>query len=57
MNVVELSMFAKYAQILKNSVASKETTGERMFLMTDQTAVEGTVELGGGAGGGRRIGL
>jgi len=41
------SEFAKYAQILKNSMASNETAGERMFLMTDQTAVEGTVELGG----------
>jgi hypothetical protein len=31
---------AKYSQILKNSVASKETARERIFLMKDQVAVE-----------------
>ena len=40
MIVVELFKFAKYAQILKNSVASKETTGEKTFLMTDPVTVE-----------------
>jgi hypothetical protein len=37
--VVKLSKFAKYAQILKNSVASKETATERIFLMKDRSAV------------------
>ena len=32
--VVKLPKFAKYAQILKNSVASKETATERLLLMT-----------------------
>jgi hypothetical protein len=31
--VVKLPKFAKYAQILKNSVATKETATERLFSM------------------------
>ncbi|MGD0954994.1 MAG: hypothetical protein ABR985_21855 [Methanotrichaceae archaeon] len=38
--MVKLPKFAKYAQILKNSVATKETATERKFLMKDLTAVE-----------------
>ena len=44
--VVKLPKFAKYAQILKNSVASKETATERIFLMKDLDAVEEAVGLG-----------
>ena len=44
--VVKLPKFAKYAQILKNSVASKETANERIFLMKDLAAVEEVVGLG-----------
>jgi hypothetical protein len=44
--VVKLPKFAKYAQILKNSVASKETSSERIFLMNDLGAVEEAVGLG-----------
>jgi hypothetical protein len=44
--VVKLPKFAKYAQILKNSVASKETATERIFLMKDLAAVEEAVGLG-----------
>ena len=44
--VVKLPKFAKYAQILKNSVAFKETMTERLFLMKDLAAVEETVGLG-----------
>jgi hypothetical protein len=44
--VVKLPKFAKYAQILKNSVASKETATERIFLMMDRAAVEEAVGLG-----------
>jgi hypothetical protein len=44
--VVKLPKFAKYAQILKNSVASKETANERIFLMKDLAAVEEAVGLG-----------
>ena len=44
--VVKLPKFAKYAQILKNSVATKETATERIFLMKDLTAVEEAVGLG-----------
>jgi len=43
---VKLPKFAKYAQILKNSVASKETANERIFLMKDLAAVEEAVGLG-----------
>jgi hypothetical protein len=44
--VVELSKTTKYAQILKNSVAFKETANERIFLMKDLAAVEEAVGLG-----------
>jgi hypothetical protein len=44
--VIKLPKFAKYAQILKNSVASKETATERIFLMKDLAAVEEAVSLG-----------
>jgi hypothetical protein len=44
--VVKLPKFAKYAQILKNSVATKETATERLFLMKDLAAVEDAVRLG-----------
>jgi hypothetical protein len=43
---VELPKSAKYAQILKNSVAFKETANERLFLMKDLAAVEEAVSLG-----------
>ena len=44
--VVKLPKFAKYAQILKNSVATKETATERIFLMKDLAAVEEATGLG-----------
>ena len=44
--VVDLPKSAKYAQILKNSVAFKETANERIFLMKDLAAVEEAVGLG-----------
>jgi len=44
--VVKLPKFAKYAQILKNSVAFKETMTERIFLMKDLAAVEEAMGLG-----------
>jgi len=44
--VVKLPTFAKYAQILKNSVAFKETANERLFLMKDLAAVEEAMGLG-----------
>ncbi len=44
--VVQLPKNAKYAQILKNSVAFKETASERLFLMKDLAAVEEAVGLG-----------
>ena len=44
--MVKLPKFAKYAQILKNFVATKETATERMFLMKDSAAVEEAVGLG-----------
>ena len=43
--VVDLPKSAKYAQILKNSVAFKETANERIFLMKDLAAVEEAVGL------------
>jgi hypothetical protein len=43
--VVQLPKSAKYAQILKNSVAFKETANERLFLMKDLAAVEEAVGL------------
>lgn len=44
--VVKLPKNAKYAQILKNSAATKETANERIFLMMDLAAVEEAVSLG-----------
>ena len=44
--MVQLPKSAKYAQILKNSVAFKETANERLFLMKDLAAVEEAVGLG-----------
>jgi hypothetical protein len=44
--VVELSKTSKYAPILKNSVAFKETANKRLFLMKDLAAVEEAVGLG-----------
>ena len=44
--MVKLPKFAKYAQILKNSVATKETATERLFLMKDLVAVEEAVGQG-----------
>ena len=44
--VVQLPKHAKYAQILKNAVAFKETANERIFLMKDQAAVEEAMDLG-----------
>jgi hypothetical protein len=44
--MVKPPKFAKYAQILKNSVAFKETLTERIFLMRDLAAVEEAVGLG-----------
>jgi DNA integrity scanning protein DisA with diadenylate cyclase activity len=44
--VVQLPKSAKYAQILKNSVAFKEAANERLFLMKDLVAVEEAVGLG-----------
>ena len=44
--VVDLPKSAKYAQILKNSVAFKETANERIFLMKDSAAVEEAASLG-----------
>jgi len=43
---VQLPKFAKYAQVLKNSVAFKETANARVFLMKDLAAVEEAVGLG-----------
>lgn len=43
--MVKLPEFAKYAQILKNSVVTKETATERLFLMKDLAAVEKSVGL------------
>jgi hypothetical protein len=44
--VVQIPKQSKYAQILKNSVAFKETANERLFLMKDLAAVEEAVNLG-----------
>ncbi|MDD5735192.1 MAG: hypothetical protein PHQ39_06955 [Methanothrix soehngenii] len=44
--VVQLPKSAKYAQVLRNSVAFKETANERLFLMKDLAAVEEAVGLG-----------
>lgn len=44
--VAQLPKSAKYAQVLKNSVAFKETANERLFLMKDLAAVEEAAGLG-----------
>jgi hypothetical protein len=44
--VVKLPKSAKYTQILKNSVAFKETSNDRVFLMKDLAAVEEAMSLG-----------
>jgi hypothetical protein len=44
--VVQLPKSAKYAQILKNSVATKEDANNRLFLMKDKAAVEEAVSMG-----------
>ena len=44
--MVQLPKSAKYAQVLKNSVAFRETANERLFLMKDLAAVEEAVGLG-----------
>ena len=44
--VVKQPKFSKYAPILKNSIATKETATERLFLMKDLAAVEEAVSLG-----------
>ena len=44
--VVQLPKSAKYALVLKNSVAFKETANERLFLMKDLAAVEEATGLG-----------
>ena len=46
MNVVELSKFAKDAQILKNSLASNGTASERIFPDEGQATVEGAEVFG-----------
>jgi hypothetical protein len=38
--------FAKYAPVLRNSIACRETACERIFLMKDLAAVEEAVGLG-----------
>ena len=43
--MVQLPKHAKYAQILKNSVAFKDTANQRIFLMKDLAAVEKAVDL------------
>ncbi|MGD9817256.1 MAG: hypothetical protein AB7V04_01005 [Desulfomonilaceae bacterium] len=44
--VVQLPKSAKYALVLKNSVAFKETANKRLFLMKNLAAVEEAVGLG-----------
>ena len=44
--IVQLPKSTKYAQVLKKSVAFKETTNERLFLMKDLAAVEEAAGLG-----------
>jgi len=44
--IVKLPKFSKYASILKNSIATKETATERIFLMKDLAAVEEAVGFG-----------
>ncbi len=44
--MVKLPKKAQYAEILKNSVATKEIANERIFLMKDLAAVEEAMGLG-----------
>jgi len=44
--MIRLPKSAKYAQILKNSVAHKEIVNERIFLMKDMASVEEALSLG-----------
>jgi len=44
--LVQLPKYAKYAQVLKNSVAYKVLKDQRIFLMKDLAAVEEAVRLG-----------
>jgi hypothetical protein len=44
--LVKLPKSVKYAQILKNSVAFKETAKARVFLMKDLVAVEEAISFG-----------
>jgi ABC-type uncharacterized transport system auxiliary subunit len=44
--VVQLPKSSKYAQILKNSVAMKETANDRLFVMKGLAAVEEAINLG-----------
>jgi hypothetical protein len=44
--IVKLPKYSKYAMILKNSIATKETATERIFLMKDLASVEEAVSLG-----------
>ena len=44
--MVQLPKHARYAQILKSSVAFREIANERIFLMKDMAAVEEAVGLG-----------
>jgi hypothetical protein len=44
--IVWLDKSSKYAPVLKNSVAYKETANERIFLMKDLAAVEEALSFG-----------
>jgi hypothetical protein len=44
--VVRLEKSSKYAPVLKNSVAFKETTNDRIFLIKDLAAVEEALSFG-----------
>jgi hypothetical protein len=44
--VVRLDKSSKYAPVLKNSVAFKETANDRIFLMKDLAAVEEALSFG-----------
>ena len=44
--VVKLDKFSKYAPVLRNSVAFKETPRERIFLMKDLASVEEAIKFG-----------
>jgi hypothetical protein len=44
--VVSLPKSARYAQILKNSVAQSETLDERIFLMKDTASVDEAIGFG-----------